>query len=138
MDSVFYERNFSSLVRSLQWHSGLDYIMAATQSQVSYIHVCIYIYILVSCSIQVVRLPLEECSSNMDCSSCVGTSNPLCGWCVVEDKCSRVSMCRDGNSISSTRWIQTNPSDNSSNLCIIYSVTPKQFLLDNQEVVGCS
>ena len=99
-------------------------------------HVYLYIIILVSCFIQVVRLPLEECSANMNCSSCVGSSNPLCGWCVVEDKCSRVSMCRDGNSTSSARWIRTNPSDSSSNLCISNTVTPNKFIKDVHEIVG--
>ena len=34
------------------------------------------------------RFPLETCSSSTNCSSCVTNSDPLCGWCSVENKCS--------------------------------------------------
>ena len=34
------------------------------------------------------RFPLETCSSSTGCSSCVTNSDPLCGWCSVESKCS--------------------------------------------------
>ena len=34
------------------------------------------------------RFPLETCSSSTNCSSCITNSDPLCGWCSVESKCS--------------------------------------------------
>ena len=72
---------------------------------------------------------------NRDCLSCVSDRNPLCGWCVVEDKCSRVSECSDGNS-TSDRWIRANSTADNSSLCISFTVTPDQYLLDDQEIVS--
>ena len=43
------------------------------------------------------RFPLETCSSSANCSSCVTNSDPLCGWCSVESKCSRRSQCQNNN-----------------------------------------
>ena len=54
--------------------------------------------------IQVYRLPVEECSNFTDCSSCTTSGGRLCGWCSVENKCSRISQC--ANSSRSLRWIQ--------------------------------
>ena len=34
LDSVFGEWHVSAPVTSLQWHSGLDYVLAATESEV--------------------------------------------------------------------------------------------------------
>ena len=53
---------------------------------------------------QVYRLPVEECSNFTDCSSCTTSGGRLCGWCSVENKCSRRSQC--SNSTSSLRWVQ--------------------------------
>ncbi len=85
---------------------------------------------------QVIRIPIEECSSNEDCSGCIMEDNPLCGWCVVENKCSRQSLCRDGNSTTSTRWIPSNPSADVSTQCIFNTITPNQFEVDNGEEVS--
>ena len=130
----------SSPVRSLQWQSGLDYVLAATDTTVNW-HVIScnqlsdpYFYLV---SFKVMRFPIEDCSSNMNCSSCVNNTNPLCGWCVVENKCSRQSLCQNGKSISSTRWIPSNRSADVSELvCIVNTISPDQFLLDNQQVVS--
>ena len=54
--------------------------------------------------IQVYRLPVEECSNFTDCSSCTTRGDRLCGWCSVENKCSRSIQC--ANSSRSLRWIQ--------------------------------
>ena len=72
---------------------------------------------------------------NRDCFSCVSDRNPLCGWCVVENKCSRISECKDGNS-TSDRWIRANSTADNSSLCISYTITPKQYLLDDQQIVN--
>ena len=77
------------------------------------------------------------CSSNSNCSSCVTEDNPLCGWCVVENKCSRRSQCRDGDSATSNRWIPSSaPSTNTSTQCIMNTISPDQFVLDNQQIVS--
>ena len=79
-------------------------------------------------------MPLEECSMNRNCSSCVSDRNPLCGWCVVENKCSRISQCANGNS-TSDRWIRANSTAGSSGRCIVNVITPSQFIMDNPQIV---
>ena len=71
---------------------------------------------------QVVQVPIELCSNFTDCQSCAANVNPLCGWCTVEQKCSRRSQCQ--NSSVSGRWIQGSKSQ-----CIsITSVAPTKFI----------
>eukprot|EP00731_Ephydatia_muelleri_P021662 Em0014g253a len=60
------------LVTRLTWTSGQNYVYAIT-------------------STSVVQVPIEQCSSFTDCLSCAANVNPLCGWCTVEQKCSRMS-----------------------------------------------
>ena len=101
---------------------------------------------------QVVQIPIEQCSRFTDCLSCAAIAaqlrqsvnlehcsmgiwttwgrggevtnnvNPICGWCTVEQKCSRRSQCQ--NSTVSTRWVQGGTS-----LCLSNtSVTPTKFV----------
>ena len=99
----------SSPVRSLQWQSGLDYVLAATDTMVNTLGVVFHVTFHsvfdpsenccpVNFFKRLLRFPIEECSSNVNCSSCVTNENPLCGWCVVENKCSRQSLCQNGKS----------------------------------------
>ena len=128
LEDEFNKRSFPSLVRSLQWQSGLDYVLATTQSEVcSICFFCLYINVSFF-YLKIMKIPLEECSSNTYCSSCVGSSNPLCGWCISENKCSRVSKCRDGNSTSSIMWISSNPNTP-------YCIIPDRMVLNNREQV---
>jgi plexin A len=77
--------SLSSSVKSLTYSRGSDYVYAVTGTAVY-------------------RLPVEECSNFTDCSSCTTSGGRLCGWCSVENKCSRRSQC--SNSTSSLRWVQ--------------------------------
>lgn len=80
--------------------------------------------------LQVLRIPLEECSNFTDCDSCISYNNPLCGWCTVENKCSRRSQCQ--NAAETERWVQE------SSQCISTVITPNQFVLDDPEIVSTS
>ena len=83
-----------------------------------------------------VRISIEECFLSEDCTGCIAGSNPLCGWCVVENKCSRVSKCQDTNSTDSNmRWIQSE-ANSSSDVCISHTLTPSEYNLDDEQVVG--
>ena len=73
---------------------------------------------------KVYQVPIEECSQHIDCTSCTNDLNPLCGWCVVENKCSRQTQCQ--NSSLSSRWIQDN-----ANCFTAAIVEPMQFVLDH-------
>ena len=53
---------------------------------------------------KVIEVPIEQCSNLTGCLSCVVNVNPLCGWCTVEQKCSRRSQCQ--KSTKETSWIQ--------------------------------
>eukprot|EP00731_Ephydatia_muelleri_P001990 Em0001g1990a len=90
-------------VTRLTWTSGQNFIYAITNTSV-------------------VQVPIELCSNFTDCQSCAANVNPLCGWCTVEQKCSRRSLCQ--NSSVSGRWVQ-----GSTSQCIsITSVAPTKFI----------
>ncbi|XP_015424204.1 PREDICTED: plexin-B2 [Myotis davidii] len=39
------------------------------------------------------RLPVQECSSYLNCMQCLGSRDPYCGWCIVKGRCSRRAEC---------------------------------------------
>ena len=55
-------------------------------------------------TIQVIAILVEDCQSFRDCTSCTGLGDPLCGWCSIENKCSRRSECSNYN--ETRRWIR--------------------------------
>ena len=71
--------------------------------------------------------PIADCASNTNCTSCLGNGNPLCGWCVVENKCSKISECQ--YSANNTRWIRA--AGTNTDQCLSISVTPEQYVVDN-------
>lgn len=56
---------------------------------------------------QVFQLPISDCPHHNDCHSCTASNDPLCGWCVLEEKCSTRSSCR--SHILPHRWVQVTP-----------------------------
>ena len=64
-----------------------------------------------------IAIPVEDCESFRDCTSCSGLGDPLCGWCSIEDKCSRRSECSYNN--ETRRWIQD------QTMCIVnFAISP--------------
>ena len=60
---------------------------------------------------------------------CVSLGDPLCGWCVVEGKCSRRSSCKD--STVSERYLTQGNTDS----CITsISIDPPQYVLDTESI----
>ena len=110
--------SLSSSVKSLTYSRGSDYVYVVTGTAVSSCkyysysaHTCMYAHAhvrtrarLIYLTLQVYRLPVEDCSNFTDCSSCTTRGGRLCGWCSVENKCSRRSQC--SNNTSSLRWVQ--------------------------------
>ncbi|CAI8056131.1 Plexin-A4, partial [Geodia barretti] len=97
-------------VQDIGWEEGSDNITITTDNQV-------FLY------------PLETCSESSSCVECTGEDSfPLCGWCTVEDKCSRRSHCLDSSQPG--RWVQ------SSSECIFTAVSPAQFTLDSPTIVS--
>ena len=79
--------------------------------------------------LQVIRFPLETCSSSANCSSCVTNGDPLCGWCSVESKCSRRSQCRSNN--ETLRYLTQG---NQSNCMNTVTFDPIQFMSEIESV----
>ena len=52
-------------------------------------HYALSVYV----GIQVFKVPLERCSNYTTCDECTGSKDPLCGWCTLEQYCSRDIDC---------------------------------------------
>ena len=73
-------------------------------------------------------MKIEDCSNATSCSECVGLGDPLCGWCVIENKCSRRSFCQDNN--ESERYLTQGSSDS----CIdSVAFSPQVYVIDTQQ-----
>ncbi|XP_069485730.1 plexin-A4 isoform X3 [Ambystoma mexicanum] len=42
---------------------------------------------------QLARVPVESCGQYSTCSSCLGSGDPHCGWCVLHNTCTRKERC---------------------------------------------
>ena len=82
--------------------------------------------------IKVIQIPVANCSFWTNCTSCLGNSNPLCGWCVVENKCSRRNECQ--NSHDSARWIHA--AESREQCPLIVNVSPTNVSVDNLQTVS--
>ena len=71
------------------------------------------------------RVPLENCSSYVTCAECAGSMDPLCGWCSVEAKCSRIIDCQDSH--VNGRYIKNGQTGNCFNNV---TVDPSEFIID--------
>ena len=77
-----------------------------------------------------IQIPIVNCSSRTDCFGCLGNGNlDLCGWCIVENKCSQESECQNPE----TRWIRA--AGTNTGQCTTISISPQQFDLDAPEIV---
>ncbi|XP_023930655.1 plexin-B-like [Lingula anatina] len=56
---------------------------------------------------KVSKLKVEDCGSYSSCEDCLASKDPFCGWCSLENKCSRKSQCSDPD--AAERWL---PFDN--------------------------
>ena len=54
--------------------------------------------------LQVVHYVVSDCSKYTTCDSCAADKDPLCGWCVLENKCSSHSTCKSSDLAG--RWVQ--------------------------------
>ena len=99
--------SLSSVVSALSWSPGSDFVYIATEAA------------------EVVSVPLENCSSYLTCSECVASLDPLCGWCSVEAKCSRVSDCQNSN--MNGRYIENGQTGNCFHTV---AVDPAEFITD--------
>lgn len=61
-----------------------------------------YLYILSTS--KVTKMKVEHCISYSNCSSCLESQDPYCGWCSLEKRCTVKSACQKA-SYSSPRWL---------------------------------
>jgi plexin A len=83
-----------------------------------------YVYALTSSTVY--QLPVEECDTFTNCSSCTNSGGGLCGWCTVENKCSRSSACSDSDSAG--RWV------NDVGQCLVATVTSSPGVPDDYPI----
>ncbi|KAM5333552.1 plexin-B2 isoform 2-T2 [Glossophaga mutica] len=50
------------------------------------------------------RLPVQECLSYENCTQCLGSQDPYCGWCIVEGRCTRRAECSRANESGHWLW----------------------------------
>ena len=106
--------SLSSAVSALSWSQGSDFVYTATAADEP-----------MNVAAVVLSVPLENCSSHLTCSECVASLDPLCGWCSVEAKCSRVIDCQNSSVID--RYIENGKTGN-----CFHTVTtePEEFITD--------
>ena len=78
--------------------------------------------------VQVIALKTEDCSSATSCSECVSLGDPLCGWCIIENKCSRRPFCQ--NNDRTGRYLTQGDNDS----CIdTVSINPSTYVIDTEQ-----
>ncbi|XP_070559695.1 plexin-A2-like [Ptychodera flava] len=65
-------------------------------------------FIYVMSKRQITKVPVENSEQYTNCEDCTaikGVGDPYCGWCSLENKCSRKAECAGSNDDNSNRWI---------------------------------
>uniref|UniRef100_A0A7N8XJR3 Plexin b2b n=1 Tax=Mastacembelus armatus TaxID=205130 RepID=A0A7N8XJR3_9TELE len=50
------------------------------------------------------NVPVQTCLQKKDCQSCAKLTDPYCGWCVLEGRCTRRSECRRAEEKNGWLW----------------------------------
>ena len=79
-----------------------------------------HVYVMTDKKLSKVRV--QDCSVYTTCGDCMGSKDPYCGWCSLENKCSLRGDCKDAAS-DSLYWI----SYNSGRCTAITSVHPHEL-----------
>ena len=78
------------------------------------------VYVMTDKKLSKVRV--QDCTVYTSCGQCLGSKDPYCGWCSLENKCSLRGDCRDA-AMDRLYWI----SYNSGECTTITSVQPKEL-----------
>ncbi|XP_064399095.1 plexin A3-like isoform X2 [Halichondria panicea] len=75
------------------------------------------------------RHTVDMCGSYSSCDTCTSSPDPVCGWCVLQGRCTRQSLCPsvpDKNGVQQTVWVQT-----SGECPVITMATPTVIYLED-------
>ncbi|XP_061112852.1 plexin A3 [Conger conger] len=75
---------------------------------------------------QVSRVPVESCGQYNSCSTCLGSGDPHCGWCVLHNKCSRQDACE--------KWAEPQRFNVELDQCVGISVTPNNMSVTSSSI----
>ena len=81
---------------------------------------------------QLFRVPVEDCGSHSTCEECVSDRDPLCGWCGIQNTCTRLSQCANYN--LTYRWIR----DDTTFCFSISQVSPDSSNINLGNIVSSS
>ena len=59
----------------------LSVLNSALYESLTYLLICV-----VCVHVQVLRIPVQQCSSFTSCTDCLASHDPYCGWCTLESK----------------------------------------------------
>uniref|UniRef100_UPI00358E1BA8 plexin-B3-like isoform X1 n=2 Tax=Myxine glutinosa TaxID=7769 RepID=UPI00358E1BA8 len=81
-----------------------------------------HLYILKD--LQVVKIPVENCGHYKTCLFCIRSLDPYCGWCVLQQRCTRKRECSD----KANHWLR---SLEHTNCPSVYSLKPASLSYQN-------
>ncbi|XP_053391294.1 plexin-B-like [Mercenaria mercenaria] len=87
---------------------------------------------------QVYKEPVESCSGFPTCASCLGSRDPYCGWCFLENRCGTRNICTEWISVSSNEKcphvISISPTVMSDKEIVLLNIEVSHALLEGVRV----
>ncbi|XP_055537912.1 plexin-B isoform X2 [Wyeomyia smithii] len=88
-------------------------------------------YMFVLSDKRVTKIKIEHCSTFTNCSSCLDSRDPFCGWCSLEKRCTIRNACQKDTSTS--RWL----SISTGQQCIDFeTVSPDKIPINQMTTVN--